>query len=222
MFESFNFLWFISIFETFIIFLIPAVIIKCSKKVNKPNEDGINTQPILNKSTTEIVKNDGTELSKSEKEGKELDLSNIHDSIRVAKINQQRNNPLLKEETIKSTKKIYTKSASEASKSGYESTCEASSVKFVSAESLTDEIIVPVGKTSRAPVPVSSMTSVDNLKTHGQSRTEVTVKFGDERISTKRTKPLIFFIIGYCKRITYKKKVRQLRKKITKNNYTEK
>uniref|UniRef100_A0A914YCN6 Uncharacterized protein n=1 Tax=Panagrolaimus superbus TaxID=310955 RepID=A0A914YCN6_9BILA len=142
---------------------------------------------------------DETDMNKSSKEstrnGKKLDLSSIRDSIKVAKINQQRNSPN-KEVPGKNgggggaAKTIYTKSGeSNFDKSTFESTMEAS-VKFVSAESLTDEIVVPVGKTSRTPVPQSSLTSLNNLKIHGQPRSEVAVKFGEERISIKRTKSL--------------------------------
>uniref|UniRef100_A0AC34GCU2 Uncharacterized protein n=1 Tax=Panagrolaimus sp. ES5 TaxID=591445 RepID=A0AC34GCU2_9BILA len=159
------------------------------KEGNKLGSERI--QKVEKSQTEGVAKSEENDLKSAKettvKDGKKLDLSSVRDSIKVAKINQQRNSPN-REAPVKAAKMIYTKSGSQADKSTFDSTCEGS-IKFVSAESLTDEIVVPVGKTSRAPVPQSSLTSLNNLKTLGESRSEVAVKFGEERISTKRTKP---------------------------------
>uniref|UniRef100_A0AC34QLE2 DUF4408 domain-containing protein n=1 Tax=Panagrolaimus sp. JU765 TaxID=591449 RepID=A0AC34QLE2_9BILA len=61
-----------------------------------------------------------------------------------------------------------------------------------SAESLTSEILVPVGKTLTTPAPQSSMTSSKNLKIFGKERpdTKNTVQFGEQRITASKSIPV--------------------------------
>uniref|UniRef100_A0A7E4V4B3 DUF4408 domain-containing protein n=1 Tax=Panagrellus redivivus TaxID=6233 RepID=A0A7E4V4B3_PANRE len=60
----------------------------------------------------------------------------------------------------------------------------------LTAESVTEEIRVPIGKTATSPVPQSSLTHRKNLKDIGNPRPDPSsVKFGEERISTTRSQP---------------------------------